>query len=340
VPLEWFQGLTHGRAGARFLVGIFEGVTRTDARLRQQARNPAAIPAEVKAQYGFNHIGDPAFDRAHGAVLLPLECYVPGAPNGGNTCGRGGIGVLDPVTLRWRRLILLDSRDIAKAMWAEVSPDGRLLWTSSGPDLLAYRTADLSPAHAAPAAPIRPARRIAGAVPPGGITGAAFSGRRLLLAGSGPGSVRVWSVDTGGAGARRLELALPINAEAEGLDVLPTGDGLLHFLLTPFTAGPPTYGSGHSEIVSLVPRAQAQLRLRVLRRASRVEARVTLDLGGDVRPVAGAVVSAAGAHATTDARGSADLRVPDPRRRVVVRARKAQLKSARVTLRGAEPARS
>ena len=32
-------------------------------------------------------------------MLLPLECYTPGAPKGGNTCGTGSFGVADPGTL-------------------------------------------------------------------------------------------------------------------------------------------------------------------------------------------------------------------------------------------------
>jgi hypothetical protein len=344
VPLEWFQGLTHGGDGARFFDGIFEGVTRTDAALRQRVRTEAAIPAEVNAQYGFNHVGDPTYDaRGGGRLLLPLECYTPGGPNGGNTCGRGGIGVLDPVTLKWRRLFLFDGRDVPKTMWAEVAPGGRLLWTSSGRDLVAYRTADLSPANATPAGPLRPARRIAGAVPPGGVTGGAFRGRRLLLAEPGDGRLRVWSVNTGdtaGAASRRVEATLRVDAEAEGLDVLPTGDGLLHFLLSPVAPnGSPTYGTGHSEIVSFVPRSASALGLRVARLGDGdLGVRVSLRLDGRVLPVAGAVVRAAGAQGRTGAGGRVTLRTGAALpRRVVVTARRAQLRGRAVSAAGAAP---
>ena len=47
-------------------------------------------------------------------------------------------------TLAFRYYVKLDPAQIAKAMWVESSPDGRLLWTSSGSDLLAYRAADVS----------------------------------------------------------------------------------------------------------------------------------------------------------------------------------------------------
>ena len=30
-------------------------------------------------------------------------------------------------------------------MWAETSPDGALVWTSSGNDLLAYRSSEVTP---------------------------------------------------------------------------------------------------------------------------------------------------------------------------------------------------
>ena len=49
-------------------------------------------------------------------------------------------------------------------MWAEVSPDGRLVWTSSGRDLLAYRTAAITRAAAA-RPPLRAVARLAGVVP-------------------------------------------------------------------------------------------------------------------------------------------------------------------------------
>ena len=122
------------------------------------------IPPDVHASEGYNHIGDISWDRAEGGrVLLPLECYVPGGPNGGNPCLHGSIGVADPGTLQWRYYVKLDPAEIPKAMWNEVSPDGTLLWTSSGGDLLAYRAADISLANAAPAhAPIHSVRRLQG----------------------------------------------------------------------------------------------------------------------------------------------------------------------------------
>jgi hypothetical protein len=256
VPLEYFQGLTHSHAGSRFFAGVFEGLYRTDRGLHERVRVPAALPPSLKAAPGFNHIGDLTWDRAEGGrLILPLECFTPGGPNAGNTCGLGALAVADPATLGLRYVVGLDPRDIAKAMWAEVSPDGALLWTSSGPDLLAYRTADVSAASAVAGLPIRPAVRLAGAVPRSGVTGAAFLRGRLLLAGQARGPLELWSVDVR-TGTRRREARLRIAAESEGLDVLEDRHGLVHWLVTPFDprGGRPTYGTGHSELLSFRPR--------------------------------------------------------------------------------------
>jgi hypothetical protein len=345
VPLEYFQGLTHSPARTWFFVGVVQGAYATDYALREQARNPQVLPPDVTA-LGFNHIGDPSYDRGEGGrLLLPLECYTPGAPNGGNTCGRGAIGVADPATLAWRYLIPLDPADIPKAMWAEVSPDGSLLWTSAGPDLIAYRTADISPLTAAGGGFIHPVRRIAGAVPPGGVTGAAFLHGRLYLASQGTAlgrRLQVWSVDVTGATARRLELELPVAAESEGLDVADARGGLLHWLLSPFAPGAqaPTFGTGHSELLTFVPRADAQLRLTVTParpaggRPGTLTARVTIAYGGRRRAVEGASVRAGSAGARTDARGIVRLRViPRAGGSLRVTATKQQLLPAHLTVR-------
>jgi hypothetical protein len=148
-------------------------------------------------------------------------------------------------------------------MWAEVSPDGALVWTSNGPDLLAYRAADVSPATAAAGVRIRPVRRLAGAVPRSGVTGAAFLRGRLLLAGQARGPLELWSVDVR-TGARRREAVLRIAGESEGLDVLDDGRGLVHWLVSPFDprGRQPTYGEGHSELLSLVRRGDPRARAR------------------------------------------------------------------------------
>jgi hypothetical protein len=103
IPLEYFQGMASDPDRHVFFDGVFAGLYRTDTRLRERARRETAIPPEVTAARGYNHIGDPSWDaREGGRILLPLECYTPGAPGGSNTCRRGAIGVADPTTLRWR----------------------------------------------------------------------------------------------------------------------------------------------------------------------------------------------------------------------------------------------
>src|SRR3954471_3576969 len=188
-PTDYFQGVTPGPAGF-YWIGPFDGAYRTDTSLKEQARTMVIYPQDVQA-IGFNHAGDPTFDPSEGGRLIaPMECYHPDQPQA-NTCGIGGFGVLDPTTVTWKYWVRLDHADIPKAMWAEVDPSGQLIWTSSGNDLLAYRTADVTQANAATGAdspPIHPVQRLPGVVPPSGVTGAVFVGGRPLLGGGGGGA--------------------------------------------------------------------------------------------------------------------------------------------------------
>ena len=265
IPLEYFQGMASDPRRSLWFDGLFIGLYRTDANLRERRRNDVVIPPDVTAREGYNHVGDISWDaREGGRILLPLECFYPGRPGGANSCGTGSIGVADPQTLGWRYYVKLDPAEIPKAMWAEVSPDGRLVWTSAGDDLLAYRASDVTRARAAPgAAPIRAARRLAGAAPTSGITGAAFYGDRLMLAGQDDTLFRIWSVDLT-TGARRLEIERTIVGESEGLDVVDALGGTLHWIITPFDpAGrPPTYappGNALLHFVSRTPRDRLRL---------------------------------------------------------------------------------
>jgi hypothetical protein len=236
IPIVYWQGLTSDPAHKRvFFIGVFEGLWRTTPSLRQTAGIGTAIPADVKAGEGYNHMGDPTWNPGDGGrVLLPMECYTPGV---GNTCGTGSFGVADPATLAWRYYVQLDPAEIPKAMWAETSPDGSLVWTSSGDDLLAYRSSQVSAANAAPGGPVlHSVRRLAGAVPPTGVTGAVFRHHRLLLAGESAGRYQVWAVNPRN-GTRRLELQMSICGESEGLDVIPTLGGKLQWLIAPFDPG-------------------------------------------------------------------------------------------------------
>jgi len=252
MPLYYYQGVTADPARNLYFDGIDFGLYRTDAQLRETARNDDVIPPDVTAREGYNHIGDLSWDAAeHGRVLLPLECYYPPA---GNTCMTGSIGVADPNSLRWRYYVKLDPRYIAKAMWNEVSPDGKLVWTSSEGDLLAYRTADVKAANAAPRGRLlKPARRLSGAVPPTGITGASFYGGRLFVAGQDGDLFQVWSIDLG-SGARQLEIERRIVGESEGLATVNALGGVLHWQIQPYnTEAPPTYGVANGTLLHFVP---------------------------------------------------------------------------------------
>jgi hypothetical protein len=126
--------------------------------------------------------------------------------------------VADPQTLEWLYYVKLDRGEIAKAMWCEVSPDGKLLWTQNGDDLLAYDMADLVVANAAPDAdPIKAVRTLAGAVPPSGITGATFVGNRLFVAGGSDDGGQIWSIDLD-RGTSKLETEITYIGESEGID--------------------------------------------------------------------------------------------------------------------------
>ena len=306
VPLDYWQGVSSAGSGGRlFFTGPVEGLHRTARNLRRTGSVGLAIPPSVKAAEGYNHVGDPGFQG--GRVLLPLECYTPGGPNGGNTCGTGAFGVADPDTLGFEYHVKLDPAEIRKAMWVEAQ--GSLLWTSSGPDLLAYRASDVSAGNAAPgAAPIRSVRRLAGAVPPSGVTGAAVHRGRLLLAGARGSTYQVWSVNTT-TGARRLELELPgVQGEAEGLALTPRLlGGELHFVVAPLAARPtfgPTVGLLHFTAGRWAGRG-----LRVTARATRqssLRPRVHVRVTRNGRPVE-AVVHVAGRRAETNARGRATV---------------------------------
>src|SRR5215210_5086813 len=258
LPLVYYQGVTADAARNLYFDGIYVGLYRTTPEFAETGRNDDVIPPDVHLREGYNHIGDISWDRREGGrVLLPLECYVPGGPNGGNPCLHGSIGVADPGSLQWRYYVKLDPGEIPKAMWNEVSPDGSLLWTSSGGDLLAYRTADISAANAAPGhAPIHSVRRLRGAVAPSGITGATFVGDRMFVAGQGGGPFRVWSIDLA-TGERRLEIERQIVGESEGLVTAAVKGGTLHWLIQPYNEEqrPPTYSPDHATLLSFRPAA-------------------------------------------------------------------------------------
>jgi hypothetical protein len=296
IPITFYQGVTADPLGGLYFDGIVNGLHRGARSVDPE------IPPDVTATQGYDHIGDIAWDRRErGRLILPLECYTPGAPNGGNTCGHGAFGVADPATLRWRYLVALDPSEIAKAMWAEVSPDGKLVWTSSGSDLLAYRADQIKPG----AGPLRSAKRLPGAVPPTGVTGATFYGDRLYLAGQSGGTFELWSVDVR-TGSRRLELRRAYSGESEGLAAIDRSDGVLHWIVTPVDplGRPPTFPQ--NELLGFKPK-RPRPHLRVQAAYSRGAWHITAR--GPDGPVTGAVVRTRTRYAFTATNGRATLRV-------------------------------
>jgi hypothetical protein len=294
----------------------------------------------VTASDGFNHIGDLSWDPGEGGrILLPLECFTPGGPNGGNTCGRGGFGVADPATLAWRYYVRLDPADIPKAMWVERSRDGKLIWTSAGNDLLAYSAADINPANAAPAGSvIKPVARLAGAVPPSGITGATFNGDRLFLAGRSGKHFQIWSVNLAN-GQKQLEIERNWTGEAEGLATFTGLGGLLHAQLVPEIGSVPTFGAGHGALVHFAPAHTLKLRLVAspertkVGKRTRFKFQVSFSALGGSGPIKGATIRLAGRRTHTDAKGRASLRLVLKHRGVFpVRAVKSGFKNGTATV--------
>jgi hypothetical protein len=266
--IAYNQGITFDPArGDVFFDGVSSttnsGLYRTNSRLVQTAANVVVIPP---TRAGYNHAGDLSFDTARRRILLPLECYYPA--NGGNTCRTGAIGVADPSSLRFLYYVSLDTAQISKAMWAEVSPDGRWIWTSSGTHLLVYRSADVSRSTAER----QRAGQIGGifgkdlgpVLPASGVTGATFYedavtrvSRLMLALNRGTRSeVISYAVSAAARSPRllssvpRLELAVPRSAsdnESEGLAVTGPGrranplGGVLHWLMLPLISASSLY---------------------------------------------------------------------------------------------------
>ncbi len=249
--VSYWQGITFDASARSFYFdGVSTGLYRTTASLARTGGVGNVIPSSVKSAEGYNHLGDLSFDSAEGGrLLLPLECYYPGQPNGGNTCQTGSIAVANPATLAWRYYVKLDPAFIKKAMWAEVSPDGRWVWTSSGASLLAYNAAEVNPDNAAPAGPKLVPKRLTGVLPASGVSGATFYGGRLFLALNRGTYFEVvsYGIDTTGPdpvlldGPRReIERTKSSSLyETEGLATASALNGELHWQIQPQT---PFYG--------------------------------------------------------------------------------------------------
>jgi len=233
-PDDYRQGLASDPSDSQlFFIGPFQGLRQTSPQLVQTAGVDKAIPTALRQSVGYNHIGDPTWlDGEGGRVVLPMECYNP-AQDPSNTCGKGAFGIADPQTLAFRYYVQLDPKFIPKAMWAETSPNGKLIWTSSGNDLIAYSASQVTQANAAPSGPeLKPVKTLAGAVPPSGVTGAVFRHGQLLLAGSQDHDYQVWAVNTK-TGDRKLKLEQHFCGESEGLDLFSGLGGRLHWIIAP-----------------------------------------------------------------------------------------------------------
>lgn len=337
IPLYYYQGITSDPAERLFFNGVHVGLYRTDANLNETARRDDVIPPDVHARERYNHIGDIDWDaREGGRVLLPLECYYPRAapdnaedPN--NTCRTGAIGVADPDTLTWRYYVKLDPAEIPKAMWAEVSPDGKLLWTGSRQDLLAYDMDQIAAANAHPAAPpIKAVRRLVGARPPSGITGASFApdGRFFVAGQDAPEGFQVWTIDLE-TGARELQIEKEIVGESEGIEFFEGLGGELHWMIQPYNQeNVPTYGVSNGTLLHFVPKGgrppapgvgpaarpakispAASPRHIRSGRATRMRFTARAPIAGRMEPVNGAKVTFGGRSATTDRNGRASMTV-------------------------------
>ena len=315
ISFTYWQGISSvtGYADAPLLfTGIAEGAYRTNSKLKQAAGSDSEIPAAVKTAEGYNHIGDGSFDQSEGGrFLLPLECYYPGA--GGNTCKTGAIGVADPKSLAWRYYVKLDPTSIAKAMWVEMSPDGQYAWTSSGDDLLAYRSSEISAKNAAPSGSvIKPARTLPGALKGlGGVTGAVFWRGKLLVAGQKGGAFQINSIDTA-SGAVKLEAEQTLSGESEGLDIVPVAGGLLQWQIMPVSdTGPATYAQ--PTLMSFLPVNPVALKLSA--RADGRKAIVVTVTTGAGQPMPHAAVKLGAARGWSGRDGTVRLTTAMPKKR-------------------------
>jgi hypothetical protein len=317
IPTDYWQGLTNApSAESVYFIGPAQGLWQTTPQLVQTAGVDKEIPTDRRHDVGYNHIGDPTWlDGEGGRIVLPMECFNPSA-NPSNTCGKGAFGIANAQTLAFRYYIQLDPKFIPKAMWAETSPSGNLIWTSVGNDLIAYRASQVSRANAAPSGPqLDPVKRLRGAVPPTGVTGAVFRKHRLLLAGESNHTYQVWAVNTQ-TGKRQLKLEMHICGESEGLGLFTSLGGRLHWLIAPsdpgceLTFGPTSAllhfrpAPGHKRFHVTVNSVSESAETGSTTRQVKIKARVTRHGG---KPVSHASVRFAGGRGRTNRHGRATV---------------------------------
>ena len=213
--------------------------------LHRRARGAVAHRAALCPRPAWGRRSPPTCRRARATTTSAIR---PGTgPRAAACCCRWSAAVRAGQHVRHRRLRGGGPRDADHALLRQArpgrDPEGHAGRDLAGrradldeqrADLLAYRTADVTRANAAPlAASIRAVRRPRGAVPPSGVTGAVFRHGRLFLAGQDDGH-QVWSVDVR-SGARRLEFEREIRGEAEGLDSRRMFGARMHWLIAPST---------------------------------------------------------------------------------------------------------
>jgi hypothetical protein len=137
-----------------------------------------------------------------------------------------------------------------------------------------------------------------------------FRAGQLLLAGESNGVYQVWSVNTQ-TGARTLEIEMRICGESEGLDMMPTLNGNLHWLIAPFDPGCElTFGPTSALLHFLRAPAHRLFKLVVTNTQvgsipGQVRATVRATFNGD--PVNDLRVTFAGGTAFTNQNGVADV---------------------------------
>jgi hypothetical protein len=184
---------------------------------------------------------------------------------------------------------------------------------------------------------IRPSRRLVGAVPAHGITGATFFQGRLFLAGQDGDRFQVSSVDVT-TGKARTEIRETISGESEGLDSFRGLGGVLHWMVLPAPQGgnPPTFEKDKASLLSYKARGTA-LQLAVTPSKARPGSRLRFlfqvnDNAG--KPVKGATVTFLRAHARTNGRGTARITATFPTSgRATASVAKRGLKTARAVVR-------
>jgi hypothetical protein len=247
---NYWQGITFDPGARTFFFNGMTGLYRTTASLAQERGVSNVIPSTVKRAERYNHLGDISFDSAPGGrLLLPLECFYRGRRGGSNTCQTGSIAVADPDSLLWQYYVKLDPAYIKKAMWVEVSPDGRWIWTSSERNLLAYSAAEVNPVNKAPAGPKLVPKQLTSVLPVSGVSGATFLHGRLFLALNRGSSFQVvsYGIDTTGPApvlvdGPRPEIvrkaSRPLIHETEGLATAGALNGELHWQIQPMILPP------------------------------------------------------------------------------------------------------